>query len=154
MPEESVKLYAEMLADLPVEVLKLAVLRLIETRPYTTWPSIGELRRAAAQVLLNAPSPAEAVEEVREQIRAVGHWGSPRFSHPLVKRAVDAADWYHLCMSEEPTVSMAQFRRLYEDVLETWTARVQTHGLAALERLGLRALPEPERAALPGGGPA
>lgn len=147
---QNIDVYTQFLLDLPFEAAKMAVRRLIAERPYSTLPAIGEIRRATAQVLLAAPSPAEAVGEVREQLRTVGLYGTPRFSHPLIRRAVDAADWRHLCMSEEPTVSMAQFRRLYEDLLEAWTVRVQVQGLAALERLGIQPayLPASSRQAL------
>ncbi|HEY8477095.1 MAG TPA: hypothetical protein VIN09_09560 [Chloroflexota bacterium] len=143
MPADTVALYAEMLADLPIDAVRAAVLAIIRQRRYPTLPTVGEIRLEAARLSLRAPSPAEAVEEVRQQIRGVGLWGRPQFSHPLVARAVEAADWRHLCMSEEPTRSMAEFRRLYEDLLETWTTRVQTEGASALDRLGLSALPEP-----------
>ncbi|HEY8530981.1 MAG TPA: hypothetical protein VIL08_01925, partial [Limnochorda sp.] len=151
--ETNARVYADFLKDLPAPVALQAVRNLVATRAYGSLPTIGEIRREAARLLLRAPSPAEAVEEVREQIRTVGVYGSPTFSHPLVARAVAAADWRHLCLSEDPVRSMSELRRLYEDLLDTWTARVQTQGVSALTRLGVTppSLQEPQARSLPGG---
>ena len=137
MPADTVMLYAEMLSDLPVEAVKAAIGSLIRQRQYPTLPTIGEIRREVAALALGAPSPAEAAEEVREQMGSVGYYGTPRFSHPLIGRAVSAMGWRNLCMSEEPFRSMAEFRRIYEGLLDTWTARVQAQGVRVLEQLGL-----------------
>ena len=150
--EDSARVYAEFLRDLPADVALAAVKQLIATRAYPTPPTIGEIRREAARCLLRAPAPAEAVEEVREQIRSVGVYGAPTFSHPLVAKAVAACDWRHLCMSEDPVRSMHELRRIYEDLVETWTVRVQAEGTAVLQRLGMPLpAPDAERRALPQG---
>ena len=141
MPEGAAKLYARLLRDIPTDVAIRAVQGIICRRTGTGPPPIGEIRREAARIMLGAPSPAEAVAEVRDQIREVGIYGVPRFSHPLVERAVRACDWRNLCMSEDPARATAELRRIYEDLLETWTARVQVDGPAVLERLGLQPAP-------------
>lgn len=150
LPEDTLELYARMLLDLPVDLARRAVLAVIASRPYPTPPTIGEIRQAAARLILHAPTAAEALAEVRDQIReASGIYGSPRFSHPAIARAVDAIGWHNICQTQEPEVMHAQFIRVYEMVVDSWTAALadaqpspwRQQVLAMLARAGPLELP-------------
>lgn len=61
---EAVVIYAERLADIPIQVLQAAADRLIET--HTFFPAISEIRRTAARMCGLLPAtPAEAMAMVR-----------------------------------------------------------------------------------------
>jgi len=60
----------------------------------------------------------EAWGEVIKQIGKVGSWGTPVFSDPLIRRAVDCLGWSCLCSSEDIMVERAHFLKIYESIVE------------------------------------
>lgn len=66
--EDTAAIYLERLVDIPAELLKATIDRLIDTE--TFFPSIGEIRRTAAELAgLLPPSPAEALAIIRRADR-------------------------------------------------------------------------------------
>lgn len=110
--DETAMLYAHFLADLDPDVAKAAVARVISTS--TFWPSIAELRKAAAELQDRLPEPEEAWEEVLREANRCGDWDTPRFSHPLIERAVRAVGFRAIQYSEALGVERAHFLRVYE----------------------------------------
>lgn len=120
LQDKTVEVYAEMLADLPGDLLKIAAQQaLAESRFF---PTIAELRAVATRLTATAdgrPTAHEAWGEVKRAISRHGAWGRPEWSHPLVGRAVECLDWQSLCYSQtddEPSWR-AQFIQAY-NVLE------------------------------------
>lgn len=62
------------------------------------------------------PSYADAWDEVLTQIRRVGSWGAPSWSHPVIAQAVAGmGGWTQMCSMElsETATWRAQFRDVY-----------------------------------------
>lgn len=109
--------YAE-LGDLHPRTLALALESFsVECREFP--PTPGQLRqrtlaltRAPDQAV---PSPEAALAEVWDQVRGVGYYGTPEWSHPALAKAVAAVGgWQAVCNSENPEAFRAHFLRLYE----------------------------------------
>ena len=108
-------LFVDMLSDIPLDALKASCRQHIATNKFP--PTIAELREGARIVSQPAlPSWSDAWAEVLEQIRAVGSWGTPRWSHPLIEQAVAGmGGWQLMCSMEIGETGMwrAQFRDIY-----------------------------------------
>lgn len=118
---DTIELYLRLLGDLPTEAVKAAVLAHIGRS--TFFPSIAEIRQGAVGILAGEqglPLPHEAWAEVKAQVRSVGHYGQPAWSHPLIGKALDGAGGFQsFCMSDsdqEPSWR-AQFLRAYEQLV-------------------------------------
>lgn len=121
---ETLLLYERLLADLPEEALRTAALRHIATSKW--FPTVAELRTAAAEII--APSSAEQT--------AIEAWGdvvdtfssgecyagenlikAPVFNNPLTARAVKAlGGWVHLCRSDNEPADRARFVQVFEQL--------------------------------------
>lgn len=119
--ELTAEVYYQTLSDIPSEELKAATIHCIAEAGRKFAPSVGELRGAVAELRgmsSNMPSSFQAWQEVLQQVGAVGSYGTPSFSHPLVKRAVDALGWKNICLSEDATADRARFIQCYEQLRE------------------------------------
>ncbi len=127
--------YVRYLADIPRPLLAAAVQEAIQTSstPYD-FPTVGKLRKLAAERMLHLPGEADALA----QIEARQRWtrtkdGPPPELHPLVRRALDLLGGFHAFRSaEEPTVVRGQFGRLYRDLRSQAVREVQVGSLRAL----------------------
>lgn len=94
------------LADLPAQAIRDA-LHEPDLARREWFPPLGLIRERALLATARAagvPLPPDtdvAWLEVGRQIRAVGHRGSPEWSHPAVAEAVAAVGWRVLCMGDE-----------------------------------------------------
>lgn len=123
---DSVKLYAGLLADLPVDILEAAARQIMVER--TFFPSIAEWREMARQLMFaeqSIPSAYEAWENVQEQIARCGDYYRypqfgrvPEYRHPLIQRAVDILGYRYLCESTTTMADRAHFFKVYESLLE------------------------------------
>ena len=116
-PQPIVSAWSLMLADIPLEILQAAVLKVCRESEF--FPSVAQIVAAAAELdprNEKLPSAAEAWEEVEQQICAAGIYKSPVFSSDLVRRAARAIGWLQLCSSENPAADRAHFLRLYESM--------------------------------------
>lgn len=63
----------------------------------------------------------EAWQEVLVEISKTGSYGIPKFSDPLIKKAVDAVGWRDICLSTNIMVERAHFLKIYD----TYVSREQ-----------------------------
>lgn len=114
--EETIQIYLRLLADIPADLLKAAALAHVTKSQF--FPTVAELRDAGAALMeraLGLPNAYDAWNEVCRAITTHGHYRTPEFTHPLIKRAVDACGgWRTLCMSENQTADRARFFQVYE----------------------------------------
>ena len=116
-PQPIVSAWSLMLADIPLEILQAAVLKVCRESEF--FPSVAQIVAAAEELdprNEKIPTAAEAWEEVEQQICSVGIYKSPVFSSELVRRAARAIGWLQLCSSENPAADRAHFLRLYESM--------------------------------------
>jgi hypothetical protein len=124
---QTIKVYARVLADIPAEVLEKAALHLMSSAIW--FPAIAEWRKAAFDLMLDAshiPSAFEAWEEVMKQIRTIGSYGFPEFTHPLIERAVKIMGWRELCLSEQIEFERAHFFKVYDSLFKRQQDDIRT----------------------------
>jgi len=118
--DRTIAAYSAILGDLDAELLKAATLVCGSTG--TFFPAAAELRAAAFELIEHQsglPTAPEAWAEVMNEVRRVGHTGLPRWSNPLIGRAVEAiGGWWQLCTSENNVADRARFFESYNVLLE------------------------------------
>lgn len=119
LDDARMRLYVEMLSDIPPQILEAAVKKLIMTNKFL--PSIAEIRETAYGIKgtisgTAAPDESEAWGEVIKAIRSVGYYGKPKFSHEAITTAVNNIGWQDICMTQNEGMNTlrAQFRRAYQ----------------------------------------
>ena len=121
------------LGDLPLDNLEKAVIKIIVSKKF--FPSISEIRSEAVSFAAPLhPLPEEAWAEVMAQLDP---YRTPRYSDPLIHRAVKAVGYLNLCMSERIGVERAHFLQIYGAFLQTDTNRRQNE--AVIEITGAHA---------------
>lgn len=119
LDDARLRLYVEMLSDIPPSILETAVKKLIMTNKFL--PSIAEIREVAYGIKgiisgTAAPDESEAWGEVIKAIQSVGYYGKPKFSHEAITTAVNNIGWQDICTTpnEGTNTLRAQFRRAYQ----------------------------------------
>lgn len=119
LDDARMRLYVEMLSDIPPQILEAAVKKLIMTNKFL--PSIAEIRETAYGIKGTisgnaAPDESEAWGEVVKAIRSVGYYRKPKFSHEAITTAVNNIGWQDICMTTNDGMNTlrAQFRRAYQ----------------------------------------
>ena len=119
LDDARMRLYVEMLSDIPPQILEAAVKKLIMTNKFL--PSIAEIRETAYGIKgtisgTAAPDESEAWGEVVKAIQSVGYYGKPKFSHEAITAAVNNIGWQDICMTTYDGMNTlrAQFRRAYQ----------------------------------------
>jgi len=153
LTRETVNAYYAILGGLDVDLLKAATLHLGATA--TFFPSAGEIRRAAAELIEfeeNRPAGYEAFAEVIRAVGQVGVYGRPEFSHALIAGAVDAiGGWRVICMSDESDMpsTRARFIAAYDTLLKR--AQTEARMLPEVRRIVKRLAADGNRPALESG---
>lgn len=119
LDDNRLRLYVEMLSDIPPSILEASVKKLIMTNKFL--PSIAEIREVAYGIKgiisgTAAPDESEAWGEVIKAIRSVGYYGKPTFTHEAITAAVNNIGWQDICTtpSEGTNTLRSQFRRAYQ----------------------------------------
>jgi len=117
--QTAISLWYEMLAEYDVEIVIIALKRLIAIHKEYP-PTIGQLLESISTVSGHmAPDADEIWEEIVAAIRNYGYYrtieGLESLS-PLAYQAVKALDWYALCKSENPETDRAHFLRIYQAI--------------------------------------
>lgn len=119
LDDNRLRLYVEMLSDIPPSILETAVKKLIMTNKFL--PSIAEIREVAYGIKgiisgTAAPDESEAWGEVIKAIQSVGYYGKPKFSHEAITTAVNNIGWQDICMTTNDGMNTlrSQFRRAYQ----------------------------------------
>jgi hypothetical protein len=123
LDEETTEVYYQILGDLPLELLKAAVIDYVSSD--SPWcPSAGQLRAAAFRLVEHEEGKKSAGEAWGEVMRKVGEEGyicAPQFDDPLIARALQGiGGWRELCFSPEEHLmaARARFFQVYETLQE------------------------------------
>lgn len=115
---EAVKIWYQLLGDLPYEVLNVAVQRYMTTKKYP--PTIAELRGIAMELLEGEQKDwGQGWEQVRTAIRKYGVYdpkGALESMDSITRQVVTRMGWSEICLSENQEVDRANFRMLYEQL--------------------------------------
>ena len=118
-PATSAAVYYDMLKDLDPTGLMLAVKKLGDESRF--FPTVAEIRQAyfrLEELAHGTPEAGQAWGEVVRQVWECGTWAIPRFSDPLIQRAVDAIGWEAICLSDTIGVERAHFMKIYDQLKE------------------------------------
>ena len=111
-----IKIYAQALADVPVEAIEQAAWTIIRGRTTASFPKVAEIREA----LGGKPEDAAllALEKVERAIREIGGYTSVIFDDPVIHRVISAFEggWIGICemTHEEWKWARKDFERLYK----------------------------------------
>lgn len=134
----TVQAWHQLLADIPFEAAKAALIKLLTTIKY--FPTIAELREAALRCTTSLPTPEEAWEEVRGKLSGDTYIKlkykneKPQFSCPEIEQAVNQLGLEDLLMSENISYDRTQFLRFYETIRNRAIADKQEQHLAELTK--------------------
>ena len=118
--ELTAELWHELLGDIPFDVVKAAVKRIMLKSPFP--PSIHDVRAEATAVV--SPNEIDAAEAWGEVLRAVRNHGSYGEKEamatlsPRARKVITWMGWREICMSEEVGVTRGQFLKMYGQVQE------------------------------------
>lgn len=117
LPKATIKLYAEVLKDLPEDVLEAASNELIASSNF--FPTVAEWRGKSIDLMIgkhNIPTAAEAWEEAIDHCR---HGRYTDYSHPLIEKAsmsIGVEYWRTMTIDQE-MATRAHFMKIYESQL-------------------------------------
>lgn len=108
--------YVKYLADIPVDELRTVIGQAIATCKFP--PTVAEIRETWHGLSrVGRLTYGEAWELVQKEIRRVGSYSKPQFSDETTARVVAAMGWKELCMSEDQGRDRAQFRDMYNAIV-------------------------------------
>lgn len=119
----SIKVYHDLLSDIPKEVLEVAVRRVAcEWNDRFMFPPVGVIREAAAQTMAGNITDLSQAEAWKLALKAVQRFSLEGRSKGLeslpavVREAADAFGWQALCdtKQEDIHVARAQFMRMFQ----------------------------------------
>lgn len=136
LSSESMEVYFDLLQDLPRDVLQTAARRALLEHRWPTFPTVAELRTAAAQTQrgeVKGLSPAEAwglawraVSKIDPEIGGPYHVGDRVYRTqadsileglpPLVREAIESMGLPSLCYGEPVGVIRGQFMKTFEQL--------------------------------------
>lgn len=114
----TVEAYFEMLGDLQYNLAMAAVQKIIAADEYPVIPTIGKIRKAAAEIV--RPNKLTAPEAWGQVINAIYHYGYYCEAEALAALSPEVAEvvrfmgWRELCHSDNVDVIRAQFMRMYD----------------------------------------
>jgi len=118
-PEENLKIWYQLLRDIPGKDFLEAVQRICqeETQIYPG-TNLVALIRAKAQDK-NQLTAEEAWAELRKAITDYGSYSNPKFSSPVIAKAVEALGWKEICLSDiDNSWIREHFFRIYNALRE------------------------------------
>lgn len=112
----TVKVYCEMLADIPPAELYAACVKLAQSVKY--FPAISVIREAWALAKTGPKRTGmDAWGDVIAEVRRVGWNGTPVFTDPAIPRAIRTlGGWQQLCASENTMADRKHFAEAYESI--------------------------------------
>ena len=113
--QDQIKVYYEMLKDLPSELVKACVLKHASTNKFP--PTVAELRDQIGfgDLAINGWG------QVQKAFRIYGHWREQEALDsldPTTRRVVESLGWQNLCLSENTIADRAQFIKAYTELAE------------------------------------
>jgi len=116
-----VAVWTDLLGDLPTDVARAAVRRVLMEQTGAWWPTPGAIRHAAAQLMQPArPSVEAAWGQVQGAVRRYGYYqpdAALATLDPPVRAVAEALGWEAICLGD-PDVLRGQFARYYAAAAE------------------------------------
>jgi hypothetical protein len=109
-------LWEKALSDIPYDVAEKALIKVLSTSKF--FPTVADIRESIADI--TQPRTLDAMEAwglIGQAIRKFGYYRQKEAMEFLpddVAEMVKQFTWWELCMSEEPEILRAQFRKAWE----------------------------------------
>ena len=118
--EESMSLWLRQLEDIPYQIAETGLQKWVALNKWS--PTIADIREMATDIV-NGETPdfGDAWEEVCKAIRYFGAYRAEEALDslsPLARRATERMGFRNLCLSENPSADRANFRMIYEALVE------------------------------------
>jgi hypothetical protein len=118
--DDLITVWRMVLNDIPYKLAEAALIKVLSTNKF--FPAPAEIKEAAYSLIPGPPTAEEAWAEVREVITSshllteyqYNGW-IPQWSHELVKKTVREMGFRELCASENIGITMAQFKKHYDN---------------------------------------
>ncbi|HWG42514.1 MAG TPA: hypothetical protein VN688_06970, partial [Gemmataceae bacterium] len=116
--EDALKVYYDLLSDLPLDVLQLAAKRALLESHYPVFPPVGVLRKLAAEIMRPPAMPALEAWGVLQ--RAIDRYGDDNPQQGLdalpepIRAVAEQFGWRQLCRCNETEILRAQFSKAYD----------------------------------------
>lgn len=118
--QHAIELWYRELCDIPYKVAEAALRKWVNNNKWS--PSIFEIRELSANITMgNIPDWGESWEQVLRAIRMYGMYEPTKALESLdelTKETVRRLGFKELCMSENISVDRANFRMIYEQLVE------------------------------------
>lgn len=118
--KQAVELWHRELQDIPYTVAEAGLRRWVSTNKWS--PSIADIRSMATEVQHGSmPDWGEGWEQVLTAIRKYGMYNVPDAMEsfdPITKKCVERLGFKNICMSENVATDRANFRMLYEQIVQ------------------------------------
>ena len=118
--EQAMELWFKQLQDIPFDIAELSLNKWVAQNKWS--PSIADIRETATSIKLgNVPEWSEAWEKVINAIHRYGTYGAVEALESfddLTRQAVKRLGFTNLCMSENIAVERANFRQIYENLVQ------------------------------------
>ena len=129
--DETLEIWHEMLEDLDLPVVQLALKRMIAVLKYP--PTVADLREAVAELATQGQlTPGQAWGKITAALRAFGYYQPEKareaLGEDLWSMVGQMGGWTHLCECENPDVVGAQFERRYKAMLDRRKDQIQVPG--------------------------
>lgn len=117
---DSVRIWHRLLRDIPYEVLSVSIQRHMMTEKFA--PTVADIRKLATETVQgDTPEWSEGWQEVQRAIHKYGSYEPDKAMEmlsPLTRKVVKQMGFMNICMSETPAVERANFRMIYERLVE------------------------------------
>ena len=116
--DQAMELWYNQLEDIPYHVLEAALKKWVATNRWS--PSIADLRELSAGIKYGEiPDWGQAWKDVQHAITIFGWYHQKEAMESLsgiTKETVERMGFGYLCLSEDPEIDMANFRKIYEEL--------------------------------------
>lgn len=117
LTEATIVIWADLLDDIPFDLGRKAIKRVLQRQTGTWWPAVGTVRQEALSLVRpGMPGVDEAWRQVTHAIRRYGYMQPEEARNACdsaVSRMIDVIGWQSLCEGD-PDVTRGQFIRLYQ----------------------------------------
>lgn len=118
--EQAMDLWFIQLQDIPYKVAEVGLNKWVALNKWS--PSIADIREMASGIIHGEiPDWGEAWQEVTNAMRRFGSYRPNEALaslSPLTRKATERIGFNNLCMSENPSAERANFRMIYESLVE------------------------------------
>lgn len=139
--KQRMKIYMQMLQDVPEDVFKKVVQKTICENKFL--PSVAEIAEACRSLMATVsgtkevPDWGEAWSEIEKAMRNTAWGRTPKFSHPAIEQAVNNYGWksIHEVMADDFHTMQAQLRRMYDEAAKRYVENKRNEAILSSDAL-------------------